>query len=62
MAQAVREAITQWEPRVNVQEVLVRPDADDASLVRIMVTYEVKTTNDRRNLVYPFYLIPREEG
>jgi phage baseplate assembly protein W len=62
MAQAVREAITQWEPRVAVQEVVVRPDQDDPSLVRIMVTYEIKTTNDRRNLVYPFYLIPREEG
>ncbi len=62
MAQAVREAVTQWEPRVAVHEVLVRPDEDDPSMVRIIVTYDVKTTNDRRNLVYPFYLIPREEG
>jgi phage baseplate assembly protein W len=62
MAQAVREAVAQWEPRVAVQEVVVRPDGDDASLVRIVVTYVVKTTNDRRNLVFPFYLIPREEG
>ena len=29
-------------------------------LVRIAVAYRVKVTNDRRNLVYPFYIIPGE--
>jgi len=61
MAQAVREAIAQWEPRVEVEDVHVTPDDDEHSLVRIGVTYRVRTTNDRRNLVYPFYVIPREE-
>jgi phage baseplate assembly protein W len=61
MAQAVRDALAQWEPRVAVQDVAVVPDADDSALVRINVTYLVRTTNDRRNLVYPFYVIPREE-
>jgi uncharacterized protein len=61
MAQAVREAMAQWEPRAEVVDVAVIPDDDDSSLVRIHVTYVVRTTNDRRNLVYPFYLIPREE-
>jgi phage baseplate assembly protein W len=61
MAQAVREAVTQWEPRVELIDVVVTPDDDDSSLVRIAVTYRVRATNDRRNLVYPFYVIPREE-
>jgi phage baseplate assembly protein W len=61
MAQAVREAIAQWEPRVEVEEVHVRPDDNDQGLVHIDVTYRVRTTNDRRNLVYPFYVIPRED-
>ena len=61
MAQAVREAVAQWEPRVDLREVDVIPDPDDSSLVRIFLTYEIRTTNDRRNLVYPFYVIPREE-
>jgi phage baseplate assembly protein W len=61
MAQSVREALAQWEPRVEVVDVAVVPDDDDSALVRIHVTYVVRTTNDRRNLVYPFYLIPREE-
>ena len=62
MAQAVREAVAQWEPRVEVEDVDVAPDANDAALVRIAVAYRVRSTNDRRNLVYPFYVIPREEG
>jgi phage baseplate assembly protein W len=61
MAQAVREAIAQWEPRVELDAVDVVPDASDSSLVRINVAYRVRATNDRRNLVYPFYIIPREE-
>src|SRR3954453_850650 len=62
MAQAVREAVAQWEPRVEVADVAVTPDERDAALVRIVVSYIVRTTNYRRNLVYPCYVIPREEG
>jgi phage baseplate assembly protein W len=61
MAQAVREAVAQWEPRVDLVDVIVTPDPNDSGMVRIFVTYEIRTTNDRRNLVYPFYVIPREE-
>lgn len=62
MAQAVREAIAQWEPRVETESVDVVADPKDSSLVRIHVSYRVRSTNDRRNLVYPFYVIPREEA
>jgi uncharacterized protein len=61
MAQSVREALAQWEPRVTVEQVEPVPDENDAALIVINVTYRVKATNDRRNLVYPFYVIPHEE-
>jgi uncharacterized protein len=61
MAQAVRDAVAQWEPRVEVEDVQVTPDSNDSAVVHISVTYRVLTTNSRRNLVYPFYVIPREE-
>lgn len=61
MSQAVREAVAQWEPRVEVEDVSVVQDDDDASLVHIETVYRVRSTNDRRNLVYPFYVIPRED-
>ncbi len=62
MAQAVRDALTQWEPRVVVDNVDPVPDPNDQALITISVLYRVKATNDRRNLVYPFYVIPHEEG
>ncbi|HEY3238944.1 MAG TPA: GPW/gp25 family protein [Acidimicrobiia bacterium] len=60
MAQATRDAIGQWEPRVTLEDVQVTPDPADPALVLISVTYRVNATNDRRNLVYPFYVIPEE--
>jgi len=62
MAQAVREALAQWEPRIEVEDVQVVPQGDDHALVHIHIVYRMRTTNDRRNLVYPFYVIPREES
>ena len=61
MAQAVRDALAQWEPRATVEDVEVRQDDNDHALVHIGVRYVIKSTNDKRNLVYPFYVIPREE-
>lgn len=61
MAQAVREALAQWEPRAEVEDVTPTADPEDPTLVRINITYRIKATNDRRNLVYPFYVIPHEE-
>jgi hypothetical protein len=60
IAEAVREAIGQWEPRVDVESVTPIVDTNDDALVRIHIVYKVRTTNDRRNLVYPFYVIPHD--
>ena len=62
MAEATRDAIGQWEPRVALEDVTVTPDPADAGTVLIEVTYRVTVTNDRRNLVYPFYVIPEERA
>ena len=62
ISQAVREALAQWEPRIEVEDVRPVQDDDDAALVRISITYRVRATNSRRNLVYPFYVIPREDS
>jgi phage baseplate assembly protein W len=60
MSQAVRQALEQWEPRITVEEVEPKPDPDNPSLVHIAIAYRVRATNDRRNLVYPFYVIPHD--
>lgn len=60
MAQAVRDAIGQWEPRVELESVNTASDESGSGRVLIDVTYRVRATNNRRNLVYPFYTIPGE--
>ncbi len=57
----VREALEFWEPRIEVEDVTVQPDPEEPSRQLVRLTYVVRGSNDRRNLVYPFYTIPREE-
>lgn len=61
VAQMVRDAIARWEARVDVDDVVVRVDPGEPARVMIEVSYVVRSTNDRRNLVYPFYVIPKGE-
>jgi phage baseplate assembly protein W len=60
IAVAVKEAVGRWEPRVDVEDIDARPDEKDSGLVHVLIKYRVKTTNDERNLVYPFYVIPHD--
>jgi Bacteriophage baseplate protein W len=52
----VKEALLKWEPRINVQEVAADPDPDEGHRWNIKIDYIIKTSNTKRNLVYPFYL------
>ena len=57
-AHYVEEALGWWEPRIEVIEIDPHPDPEDSSRLLIDIKYMVKATNDARNLVYPFFLIP----
>jgi len=58
--QAVREALERWEPRIELESVEASGEQSTGT-VHITVAYRVKSTNDVRNLVFPFYTIPTEE-
>jgi len=60
LAHEVRSALSRWEPRVDVSEVRVIPDDFDHSVLFVDIQYVTKATNDRRNLVFPFYTIPED--
>ena len=60
IAYHVQEALTRWEPRIDVTDIDVQPDPLDAGRVHIDIRYTVKATNDEVNMVYPFYLIPTD--
>jgi len=56
----VRASLRRWEPRIEVADVTVEISADDPALLYIDGRYTVTNSNDPRNLVFPFYVIPAE--
>jgi len=60
VAAEVRRALGRWEPRIDVVDVAVSFDATDVGVLYLDIRYEIRATNDRRNLVFPFYMIPGE--
>jgi len=61
IAYDVREALERWEPRIVVVEVGVGFDRIDSGTLYVDVSYQIAGSNDPRNLVFPFYVIPDQE-
>jgi Bacteriophage baseplate protein W len=57
----VRRALDRWEPRIDVTDVVVGFDDEDTGVLYIDVRYAIRGTNDPRNLVFPFYVIPSHD-
>jgi len=53
---AVIEALTRWEPRIELIEVKAITDPVNEGELLINIDYRIRTTNTSFNLVYPFYL------
>jgi hypothetical protein len=60
IAGTVRQALQQWEPRIDVLDVLVRFDSQAPTTCYIDVEYLIHGRSDIRNLVFPFYMIVDE--
>jgi phage baseplate assembly protein W len=58
---SVREALTLWEPRLELKEVEISTKQAGEGKLIITINYEVRKTNNRYNLVYPFYLTEAEQ-
>jgi phage baseplate assembly protein W len=52
----VEDALIRWEPRIDLDDVEVQADPGDPARLLLSVSYRVRTTDSRYNLVYPFYL------
>jgi phage baseplate assembly protein W len=61
LAYEVRMSLERWEPRIELAEVAVSFDTGDLGKLYIDIRYAVRGTNDPRNLVFPFYVIPSHE-
>ena len=61
IAYEVRLSLERWEPRIDLTDVIVDfAEADNGTLL-IDIRYTLRNTNDPRNLVFPFYVIPPHE-
>ena len=56
VAEDVREALRRWEPRIEVLEVTVTSAGAADEVLNISIDYRVRSTDNRFNFVYPFYL------
>ena len=52
----VRDALIQWEPRIDLQDVTAGRDPEHPNRLLIDIKYRVRSTNSESNMVYPFYL------
>jgi len=53
---SIKEALLKWEPRVEVLSVKPATDRLNVGILDISIDYRVRKTNNRANLVYPFYI------
>lgn len=59
---AIRAALDRWEPRIEVGAIDFDLSHTSEGRLDITIAYRIRATNHERNLVYPFYVIPAEEG
>jgi uncharacterized protein len=57
----IRVALDRWEPRIDVHDVTFDTSRAELGELQIELSYVLRSTNDIRNLVFPFYVIPEEE-
>jgi phage baseplate assembly protein W len=59
LAAAIKGALLEWEPRIDLESVRVDPADGEPSQVLASIEYRLRATNEPFNVVFPFFL---EEG
>jgi phage baseplate assembly protein W len=57
----VMEALTRWEPRIEVLSVDPELDEETDGAVLVSIEYLIKSSHDQRSIVYPFFIEQEEE-
>jgi phage baseplate assembly protein W len=61
MRRYVREALAQWEPRIDVQDIDVTTSPSNDGVILVEIKYLIKDSYDERSIIYPFYITGEEE-
>lgn len=56
MQARVRDALVQWEPRIDVVDVRVDNPPNANNYLTIRIDYRIRANNAYFNLVYPFFI------
>ncbi len=56
LADAIKRALVEWEPRIELEGVRVDEVPEQASQVLIGIDYRLRETNELFNMVYPLYV------
>lgn len=59
VADLIKTSILYHEPRIDAKKIEINPNNDLEGELLIEIEYIIRSTNSRRNIVYPFY---RNEG
>lgn len=58
----ISDAIRTYETRVNLNNVTVEQDLENLGLLHVGIDYTIRSTNSRKNLVFPFYINEADQG
>ncbi|MDA8947840.1 GPW/gp25 family protein [Flavobacteriaceae bacterium] len=56
LSKELERSINEFEPRILITEIRAIKTASTDGLIEINVAYEIRATNNRTNIVFPFYL------
>jgi phage baseplate assembly protein W len=52
----LKKAVMFFEPRIELEQVDLRRSLEDLGRLDLILSYRIRTTNTRHNMVYPLYL------
>ena len=56
LSKELERSINEFEPRILVIEIKANKKDSSEGLIEINVVYEIRATNNRSNIVFPFYI------
>jgi hypothetical protein len=56
LSKELERSINEFEPRILIIEIKANKIDSNEGLIEINVTYEIRATNNRSNIVFPFYI------
>ena len=56
LSKELERSINEFEPRILVIEIKANKKDSSEGLIEINVAYEIRATNNRSNIVFPFYI------